>query len=167
MSASVAGSTRVTVSGAKWIVDGTPVEWLMLLREALILQTSDRRALQLRTGRTRSFLKRALDSRRTADSPRRWRPGHRRRCPLHSNRPAVRRGDRCGRASSMATWCSKPAHFERAKRLGVTIVQNPSHFMLPAVMAPRLGTRTARLTDDGQEHPRGRCAGGTRFGRPD
>ena len=40
----------------------------------------------------------------------------------------------------------EPAQFERAKRLGVTIVQNPSHFMIPAVMAPRFGARTARMT---------------------
>ena len=39
----------------------------------------------------------------------------------------------------------EPAHFERAKRLGVTLVQNPSHFMNPASVAPRLGPRTARL----------------------
>ena len=40
----------------------------------------------------------------------------------------------------------EPAHFERTKRLGVTIVQNPAHFMLPAVMNSRLGGRTSRLT---------------------
>ena len=40
----------------------------------------------------------------------------------------------------------EPAHFERAKKLGVIVVQNPSHFMLPAVMASRLGARTARVT---------------------
>ena len=32
------------------------------------------------------------------------------------------------------------------KRLGVTVVQNPSHFMLPAVMGARLGARAARTT---------------------
>ena len=32
-SALVRGSTRVTVSGTQWIIDGTPVERLMLLRE--------------------------------------------------------------------------------------------------------------------------------------
>ena len=58
----------------------------------------------------------------------------------------------------------EPAHFERAKRLGVTLVQNPSHFMLPALMAPRLGPRTARL-DDNEKHHRGGCAGGARVGR--
>jgi predicted amidohydrolase YtcJ len=39
----------------------------------------------------------------------------------------------------------EPPQFERAKRLGVTIVQNPSHFMLPALMGARFGARTARI----------------------
>ena len=40
----------------------------------------------------------------------------------------------------------EPPHFERAKRLGVIIVQNPSHFMIPEVLAPRVGPRIARMT---------------------
>ena len=40
----------------------------------------------------------------------------------------------------------EPPQFERAKRLGVTIVQNPSHFMIRDVMAPRVGPRIARMT---------------------
>ena len=60
----------------------------------------------------------------------------------------------------------EPAQFERAKQLGVTIVQNPSHFMLPAVMAARLGARTARI-----DMMRGMIAEGvpvaTRVRRPD
>ena len=48
-------------------------------------------------------------------------------------RPRIEHGD------MLEQW-----QFERAKQLGVTIVQNPSHFMIPGVMAARLGTRTAR-----------------------
>lgn len=40
----------------------------------------------------------------------------------------------------------EPSQFERAKRLGVIVVQNPSHFMIPAVMGARLGDRNARVT---------------------
>jgi predicted amidohydrolase YtcJ len=36
------------------------------------------------------------------------------------------------------------ADFERAVRLGVTIVQNPSHFMIPAVIHARLGAARAQ-----------------------
>jgi predicted amidohydrolase YtcJ len=38
----------------------------------------------------------------------------------------------------------QPDQFARARRLGVIIVQNPSHFMIPAVMQARLGARTSR-----------------------
>lgn len=40
----------------------------------------------------------------------------------------------------------EPAHFARAKRLGVIIVQNPSHFMLADVMRARLDARSTRVT---------------------
>ena len=50
-SGSAQGSTRVSVSGTKWIVDGTPVERLMLLRQPYSDQTGDARTPQLRAGR--------------------------------------------------------------------------------------------------------------------
>ena len=143
-SASVRGSTRVTVSGAKWIVDGTPVERLMLLREPYSDRPATHGRRNFELADISSFLKRALDRREQpmfhavgdqaiddvltaleSSGGEAWRP----------LRPRIEHGDML-----------EPAHFERAKRLGVTIVQNPSHFMLPAVMAPRLGARTARLT---------------------
>jgi predicted amidohydrolase YtcJ len=39
----------------------------------------------------------------------------------------------------------EPPHFERARRLGVVLVQNPSHFMVPAIVRARVGdARMAR-----------------------
>jgi predicted amidohydrolase YtcJ len=38
----------------------------------------------------------------------------------------------------------EPAHFDRAKKLGVVLVQNPSHFMVAPIVHPRIGTRAAR-----------------------
>jgi predicted amidohydrolase YtcJ len=38
----------------------------------------------------------------------------------------------------------EPPHFDRAKRLGVTVVQNPSHFMLAEAVRQRLGDRIGR-----------------------
>ena len=138
------GSARVTVSGAKWIVDGTPVERLMLLREPYSDRPATHGRRNFELADISSFLKRALDRREQpifhavgdqaiddvltaleSSGGEAWQP----------LRPRIEHGDML-----------EPAHFERAKRLGVTIVQNPSHFMLPAVMAPRLGARTARLT---------------------
>ncbi|MBA2354253.1 MAG: amidohydrolase family protein [Acidobacteria bacterium] len=143
-SASVRGSKRVTVSGAKWIVDGTPVERLMLLREPYSDRPATRGRRNFELADISSFLKRALDRREQpifhaggdqaiddvltaleSSGGEAWQP----------LRPRIEHGDML-----------EPAHFERAKRLGITIVQNPSHFMLPAVMAARLGPRTARLT---------------------
>jgi predicted amidohydrolase YtcJ len=143
-SASAKGSTRVTVSGVKWILDGTPIERLMLLREPYTDQPATRGRRNFELAEVTAFLKRALDRREQpmfhavgdqaiddvltaleASGGEAWQP----------LRPRIEHGDML-----------EPGHFERAKRLGVTIVQNPSHFMLPAVMGPRLGPRTARVT---------------------
>jgi predicted amidohydrolase YtcJ len=40
----------------------------------------------------------------------------------------------------------EPSHFERTRRLGVIIVQNPSHFMLAPLMNARLGDRARRAS---------------------
>jgi predicted amidohydrolase YtcJ len=40
----------------------------------------------------------------------------------------------------------EPAHFDRAKRMGVTIVQNPSHLMLGATIRQRIGDRIRRTS---------------------
>ena len=142
-SASVRGSTRVTVSGTKWIIDGTPIERLMLLREPYSDKPATRGRRNFELADISSFLKRALDGR---EQPMFHAVGDQAiddvLAALESSggeawqrlRPRIEHGDML-----------EPAHFERAKRLGVTLVQNPSHFMLPALMAPRLGPRTARL----------------------
>jgi predicted amidohydrolase YtcJ len=39
---------------------------------------------------------------------------------------------------------TEPSHFDRLKRHGVVIVQNPSHFMIPEIMNARLGERVRR-----------------------
>jgi predicted amidohydrolase YtcJ len=143
-SGSAQGSTRVSVSGTKWIVDGTPVERLMLLRQPYSDRPETRGRRNFELADLISFLKRCLDQHEQpmfhavgdqaiddvltaldASGGEAWRP----------LRPRIEHGDML-----------EPAHFERTKRLGVTIVQNPAHFMLPAVMNPRLGGRTSRLT---------------------
>jgi predicted amidohydrolase YtcJ len=40
----------------------------------------------------------------------------------------------------------EPAHVDRAKRQGVVVVQNPSHFMVAPTMRARLGERVRRTT---------------------
>jgi predicted amidohydrolase YtcJ len=141
---SVPGSARVTVSGVKWIVDGTPVERLMLLREPYADQPSTRGRRNFEPADIAAFLKRALDRREQplfhavgdqaiddvltaleASGGPAW----------TALRPRIEHGDML-----------EPGQFERAKTLGVIIVQNPAHFMLPGTMGPRLGPRAARVT---------------------
>jgi predicted amidohydrolase YtcJ len=142
-SAAVQGSPRVSVSGTKWILDGTPVERLMLLREPYSDRPSARGRRNFSPGDLSTFLKHALGSREQpmfhavgdaaidlvlsalerSGGGTVWQP----------LRPRIEHGD------MLEQW-----QFERAKELGVTIVQNPSHFMLPDLMAARLGSRTAR-----------------------
>ena len=143
-SASGRNAGLVTVSGTKWVIDGTPVERLMFLREPYSDRPATRGRLNYAAGELASFLKRALQQREQpmihavgdaaidvvlgaleqsgGDA---WQP----------LRPRIEHGDML-----------EPSQFERAKRLGVTVVQNPSHFMIPEVMAQRLGARNARVT---------------------
>jgi predicted amidohydrolase YtcJ len=138
----VQSSPRVTVSGTKWVLDGTPVERLMLLREPYSDRPSSRGRRNFAPGDVSSFLKHALAAREQPlfhavgdaaidmvlsaleqSGGAAWQP----------LRPRIEHGD------MLEQW-----QFERVKQLGVTIVQNPSHFMLPDLMAARLGGRTAR-----------------------
>ena len=141
-SAAVQGSPRVRVSGTKWILDGTPIERLMLLREPYSDRPSTRGRRNFAPGEVSGFLKHALVAREQplfhaagdgaidmvlsalqGSGGALWQP----------LRPRIEHGD------MLEAW-----QFDRVKQLGVTIVQNPSHFMLPGLMAARVGTRTAR-----------------------
>jgi predicted amidohydrolase YtcJ len=141
---STRGAARVTVSGTKWILDGTPVERLMLLREPYADRPSTRGRRNFPTTELVGFLKLALAQ---GEQPMFHAVGDQAiddvLAALEASggtawqrlRPRLEHGDML-----------EPAHFERAKRLGVMLVQNPSHFMLPAVMAQRLGPRAARVS---------------------
>jgi predicted amidohydrolase YtcJ len=137
-------SGRVTVSGTKWILDGTPVERLMFLREPYADKRQTRGQLNFRAADLAGFLSRALAQREQPmfhavgdaaidavltgleqSGGAAWQP----------IRPRIEHGD-----------MTEPAHFPRIKQTGAIVVQNPSHFMLPAVMAARLGARTSRVT---------------------
>ena len=98
-------TARVAVSGTKWILDGTPIERLMLLRAPYADAPSTRGALNFPESDLVKFLLRAPARRgssrcctpsATARSP---------RCSTRSRRAAARAGSRCARGSSTAT-CS-------------------------------------------------------------
>ena len=143
-------SMRVMPSGVKVILDGTPFERLMLLREPYSDAPSTRGRLNIPPDQLRALLARAaarmtqpmfhavgdaaidavLDALESAATE----PGAAARIwqPL---RPRIEHGD-----------MFEPAHFERAKRLGVVLVQNPSHFMVADTFAARIGDRLKRAT---------------------
>jgi predicted amidohydrolase YtcJ len=135
-------TSSVTVSGVKWILDGTPVERMMFLRAPYADLPQWRGRLNFTEGDLRGFLQRAqaaqvqpifhavgdaaiaavLDG-LEATGGERWKP----------LRPRIEHGDML-----------QSADFARAARMGVTIVQNPSHFTISQIMPARLGPERAQ-----------------------
>ena len=138
-----ATSPIVTISGTKWILDGTPIERLALLRAPYADAPKTSGRLNFTGVDLREFLHRAFDAREqpmlhavgdgaialvldaiedTGDA--RW----------TALRPRIEHADML-----------QTADFARAARMGVTIVQNPSHFMIAPILQQRWGAaRVAR-----------------------
>jgi hypothetical protein len=138
-------SPIVTISGTKWILDGTPVERLALLRAPYsdAPKTSGRQNF---TGvDLREFLHRAFDAR---EQP-----------MLHVvGDGAIAVALDAIEDTGGARWTAlrprlehadmlQAADFARAARMGVTIVQNPSHFMIAPVLRQRWGAERVARTD--------------------
>jgi predicted amidohydrolase YtcJ len=139
------GSPLVTISGTKWILDGTPIERLALLRApyADAPKTSGRQNF---TGvDLREFLHRAFDAHEQPmlhavgdgaiavaldaiedTGGARW----------QALRPRIEHADML-----------QAADFARAVRMGVTIVQNPSHLMIAPLLQQRFGPERMARTD--------------------
>jgi predicted amidohydrolase YtcJ len=138
-------SPLVTVSGTKWILDGTPIERLALLRApyADAPKTSGRQnfsGVDLREFLGRAFdakeqpilhvagdgaIAAALDALQDTGGPR-W----------ILLRPRLEHADML-----------QPADFVRAARMGATVVQNPSHFMIAPLLQQRLGAERSAQID--------------------
>jgi predicted amidohydrolase YtcJ len=137
-------SPLVTVSGTKWILDGTPIERLALLRAPYADAPKVSGRANFSDGDLREFLRRAFDAKeqpllhavgdgaialaldaiQDTGGPR-W----------LTIRPRLEHGDML-----------QAADFARAARMGVTIVQNPSHFMIAPLVHARLGAeRVSRM----------------------
>lgn len=138
--AALAGD-RLPPPGTKLILDGTPVERLMWLREPYA-DRATRGQANFTPGELDAFLERARDAGmqpmvhavgdaaidavldaldRTGGQT--W----------QALRPRIEHGD-----------LLRPDHHERARRVGAVVVQNPSHFMLHDVMRARLGDDPGR-----------------------
>ena len=138
-------SPLVTVSGTKWIVDGTPIERLALLRAPYADAPKTSGRSNVSGVELREFLRRAYDAKeqpmlhavgdgaiafaldaiQDTGGPR-W----------LTVRPRLEHGDML-----------QAGDFARAARMGVTLVQNPSHFMIAPVLRQRLGPERLAQTD--------------------
>ncbi|MEO6238441.1 MAG: amidohydrolase [Vicinamibacterales bacterium] len=136
-------SPTVTVSGTKWILDGTPIERLALLRQPYSDAPKTLGLGNFSDVDLREFLRRAMDARAQPifhavgdgaigmvldaledTGSARW----------LTLRPRLEHGDMLQRED-----------FARAARMGVVLVQNPSHFMIAPLLQQRLGAaRVAR-----------------------
>jgi predicted amidohydrolase YtcJ len=133
------------VAGVKWVLDGTPVERLALMREPYADRAGWHGRANFPADTVRALLRDAL--------ARGWQP------MLHAVgdstiallfaamqdvapdsvwrrvRPRLEHGDGLARDQ-----------FDAARRLGVVVVQNPSHLAIPQILGARWGTeRLARL----------------------
>jgi predicted amidohydrolase YtcJ len=124
-------------------MDGTPIERLMFMRESYADRPETPGRLNFTAADLTGFLERAMAAGEqpllhavgdaTIDTlldaldrtgGERW----------QALRPRIEHGDML-----------EPAHLARARRLGVVLVQNPSHLMLRDIAAARAGPRVARL----------------------
>jgi predicted amidohydrolase YtcJ len=138
-------SPLVTISGTKWIIDGTPIERLALLRApyADAAKTSGRQNFS--GAEMREFLRRAFDAK---EQP-----------ILHVvGDGAIAAALEAFQDTGGSRWILlrprlehadmlEAGDFARAARMGVTIVQNPSHFMIAPVLQQRLGRERVARTD--------------------
>ena len=150
-------SSMVQCSGVKYIVDGTPIERLMFTREPYADAPNTRGRLNFDhkqllpptvvSARIQPMLHAvgdaAIDAVLTALERGSWvemkathggQAGVTRSAHQPIVRPRIEHGD-----------MMEPGHFERARDLGVVLVQNPSHFMVAPVMKARLGERMSRV----------------------
>ena len=132
----------VTVSGVKWILDGTPVERLAAMNAPYADRSGWTGDLNLKPSDVDRALRRALE---TGDQPMFHIAGDRSIDLLFSSM------ERLAPAARWQPLRVRIEHgefltrdrFERAKRLGIVNVQNPSHFTIPEIMTARYGAERA------------------------
>jgi predicted amidohydrolase YtcJ len=132
--------SNVTVSGIKWILDGTPLERTAAMR----VPYGDRPGERGRLNFPESEIRAMLEEARKSGEPLML------HCAGDATAAAVfRQMQAVAPASEWARWRVRIEHgdgvtkdlFAEASRLGVIVVQNPAHFMLRNEFAARLGAR--------------------------
>jgi predicted amidohydrolase YtcJ len=131
-------NSKISISGIKWILDGTPYERGAALRKSYDDRPDWRGKLNFTQSEIAAMVKESLDLRQPL--------------LLHCA------GDRCAAAvlnalesyESKVDWVAKRVRIEHgdgvisdliplARKLGVVVVQNPAHFAEPQVFQPRWG----------------------------
>ena len=139
------GAHAAEGTGTKWILDGTPVERRAAMREAYADRPGWTGLLNFDEAAIRSFMRESRAGRdplafhavgdRTIDVVLAQLEQEGGAAVWHALRPRIEHGDGM-----------LPEHFDRARRLGIVVVQNPSHFTLDKLIVERLGAaRAARF----------------------
>jgi len=136
----------VTVTGVKWILDGTPLERLAAMNEPYVDRAGWSGRLNLSGSDIESILRRALSS---ADQLMLHIVGDRGVDELFSTMERLARPERWARLRVRIEHGEfvSGARIGRARQLGIVVVQNPSHFTLAELMRVRLGPRRAKSID--------------------
>jgi predicted amidohydrolase YtcJ len=131
-------SSMVRISGLKWILDGTPLERGAALRTAYADKPGWRGQLDLSSAKLDSVVKRA------------WRSNDQTLFHVAGDRASAELFSSMERAGPDEGWRSKRVRVEHgdgimpdlvplAVKLGIVVVQNPTHFSFPELMVARYG----------------------------
>jgi hypothetical protein len=128
---------RVRVSGTKWIVDGTPLERGAALRLPYADSPTESGRLNFEPREIRSMLRESVESN---DPLLLHIVGDRGIEILFDSMEAMQAVDWPARRVRIEHGDTLSGDLiERARRLGVIVVQNPTHFAMPQFMLPRFG----------------------------
>jgi len=136
----------ITVSGVKWILDGTPVERLAAMNAPYADRAGWTGTLNLSPSDLDTALRLALD---TGDQPMFHIVGDRGVDLLFSAMARLAPAERWQRLRvriEHGEFLTR-ARFQQAKRLGVINVQNPAHLTIPDIMTARFGAERAAAAE--------------------
>jgi predicted amidohydrolase YtcJ len=141
-----APSPLVTVTGVKWILDGTPLERLAAMNEPYVDRSGWSGRLNLSSSDIESVLRRALSS---TDQLMLHIVGDRGVDELFSTMERLAPPERWARLRVRIEHGEfvSGARIGRARQLGIVVVQNPSHFILAELMRVRLGPHRVESID--------------------
>jgi len=135
----------VTVSGVKWILDGTPVERLAAMNDAYTDRSGWNGTLNMPPADIERALRRALE---IGEQPMFHAVGDRAIDQLLTSMEKTAPAEQWRRLRvriEHGEFLTRD-RFERAKRLGIVNVQNPAHLTIPEIMTARYGaSRTATV----------------------